>query len=250
MNTLWKRPLINALEQLSRPVTLFYRDDDAGWATPDLLRLLDLFEKLDLPLDLATIPAALDQNLAQELRSRMQATHQRLGIHQHGFQHLNHQSKGRKCEFGDARTVGQQMVDIKRGMVILNEYFDNNTDPIFTPPWNRCNLQTLDVLDHLSFLGLSRDEHAQPAASRSMTQVPVHIDWLKKSKGERWSHEQIMQKLAARLLAGKVTGVMLHHQLMDDRERHVLEQCVSLLKQHPLIEHKNMRALIPCQRTH
>jgi hypothetical protein len=60
-------------------VDVFFRDDDAGWADARLLALCDLFGALELPLDLAVIPAALHDGLARELRARDWR-----GRHKHG----------------------------------------------------------------------------------------------------------------------------------------------------------------------
>ena len=242
------QPLVTALEQLTQPVTLFYRDDDAGWATTELFALLDLFETLDLPLDLAAIPQAMTSKLAQQLNARIQASDGRLGIHQHGFQHHNHQSVGRKCEFGDARTYPQQYMDIAQGKALLSRYFGDHDDPIFTPPWNRCTQHTVEVLNELSFLALSRDASAQALSFKgTVSALPIHIDWLKQTKGQRWSHQHIVQHLADTLLSETVIGIMLHHQPMDTHEHTIFKHCALLLKQHPLINHNNMRELLSCQ---
>jgi peptidoglycan/xylan/chitin deacetylase (PgdA/CDA1 family) len=243
----WLQPLVIALEKLEKPVTVFYRDDDAGWATAELFALLDVFERIDLPLDLAAIPLEMTTKLAQELNRRMHATAHRLGVHQHGLQHCNHQLSGRKCEFGDARDYQQQYSDIAQGKEILNRYFGSHNDPIFTPPWNRCNQHTLNVLNELSFHALSCDSGAKPFNSGELMELPIHIDWLKQTKGKRWSHQQIMQQLADKLSLGGVIGIMLHHQSMDTQEHDAFKQCALLLKQHPLINHKNMRELLSCQ---
>jgi len=42
-----------ALDARDSPVTLFFRDDDAGWRTDRLRALLDLFAEFALPVDLA-----------------------------------------------------------------------------------------------------------------------------------------------------------------------------------------------------
>ena len=84
------------------PVDVFFRDDDAGWRDDRLLALLDLFAEHALPLDVAVIPAALGEPVAAELRGRAGA---RLGLHQHGFAHANHEPDGRKHEFGPSRPL-------------------------------------------------------------------------------------------------------------------------------------------------
>lgn len=60
----WLAPLRAALDHAARPVTFFFRDDDAGWADDDLYRLIDIFDRWAIPLDLAVIPNALSDDLA------------------------------------------------------------------------------------------------------------------------------------------------------------------------------------------
>src|SRR4051812_14387265 len=62
--------LLTSLDAVASPVEVFFRDDDAGWGDDRLLRLVALFERHALPLDLAAIPAELSAELAAELRIR------------------------------------------------------------------------------------------------------------------------------------------------------------------------------------
>src|ERR671914_2935685 len=105
-------PVERQLDASPAPVDVFFRDDDAGWRDDLLVPLLDLFDEHALPLDLAVIPAALGEGLAAELRSRAGP---RLGLHQHGFAHRNHEPDGRRYEFGPSRSVAAQRRDIAQG---------------------------------------------------------------------------------------------------------------------------------------
>ena len=96
----WLEPIRGALDRAGAPVTFFFRDDDGGWRDDRLLAMLDLFGDLALPLDLALIPSDLGSEIAGELASRVDSSGGRLGVHQHGFAHRNHEPDGRKCEFG------------------------------------------------------------------------------------------------------------------------------------------------------
>ena len=52
----WLDPVRRALDQAPAPVQFFFRDDDAGWSDDLLHRLLDLFERRAVAIDLAVIP--------------------------------------------------------------------------------------------------------------------------------------------------------------------------------------------------
>lgn len=244
MSQAWLLPLQQALERLNHSVTFFYRNDDAGWDSLALLRLLDLFDNLQLPLDLAVIPKAITAESATMLNARLVQCDNRLGLHQHGYAHINHQFVGRKCEFGEARQFDQQMQDIATGKAILHDYFGNRVDSIFTPPWNRCSQTTLDVLNALSFNVLSREENATSLSLDQIVEIPIHIDWLKQSHGERWGREQIMELVSEKILVNRSIGIMLHHQEMNQEDLIAFKQFAQLIEQHPNIRYKRMCDLI------
>jgi peptidoglycan/xylan/chitin deacetylase (PgdA/CDA1 family) len=221
----WLDPLRAALDTASRPVTFFFRDDDAGWADDRLRRLLALFDRFGAPLDLAVIPCALGPGLARELRDRRPA----LGLHQHGFAHSNHEPNGRKCEFGPARAAEAQRADIERGRTLLEELLEAPLDPIFTPPWNRCTRETGRVLVEAGLPVLSRESRAEPLDVDGLVELPVHVDWFAHRKGVRLSREELGGALAAEALGGGPVGVMLHHAQMDAGERRMLSELLDLL---------------------
>ena len=103
--TAWLDPVREALDRAPAPVTLFFRDDDAGWRDDRLLALLDRFDDVCLPIDLALIPSEIGPESAAALASRVDSSGGRLGLHQHGFAHANHEPEGRKCEFGPSRSA-------------------------------------------------------------------------------------------------------------------------------------------------
>jgi len=47
--TPWLHAVESALDAAARAVPVFFRDDDAGWSTPSLVALLDVFEPFDVP---------------------------------------------------------------------------------------------------------------------------------------------------------------------------------------------------------
>ena len=99
------RPLERALDAARAPVTFFFRDDDGGWADLRLRALLDVHEEYGMPVDLALIPDALSPWLIRHLERRA-SRNGLLGLHQHGRAHVNHETTGRKCEFGESRVAG------------------------------------------------------------------------------------------------------------------------------------------------
>jgi hypothetical protein len=222
------RKLLHSLDSASAPVEVFFRDDDAGWEDARLLALCDLFGALELPLDVAVIPNDLTERLGRELLKR-----EWLAPHQHGFTHRNHEREGRKCEFGPSRSYDQQLSDIGAGRDILAALLGDFA-PIFTPPWNRCTRDTAQAVRDLGFSMLSREHRADPLALDGLTELSVHLDFA------RLSPEELDERFAAHVAAGRTVGVMFHHAVMDreafDRARELLD----LLARHEAVRARHM----------
>jgi peptidoglycan/xylan/chitin deacetylase (PgdA/CDA1 family) len=240
----WLDPLHEALDQQGEPVTFFFRDDDAGWYDDRLFLLLDLFARFDVPLDVAVIPQALTPRLARELRVRIETYSERLGLHQHGFAHINHELEGRKCEFGQARNRPQQEQDIASGKRRLAEAFGSLIQPIFTPPWNRCTTLTGDCLVRLGFQALSRDSSARPLNIPGFLEMPVQVDWFAKHKGERLNLSQLGILIAEAVKGSGPIGIMFHHALMGEDERDRAGELFALLATHHQTQCRLMQSLL------
>jgi hypothetical protein len=211
----------------------FFRDDDVGWRGDRLRELLDLFAELALPLDLAVIPAELDAQAAQELRERVGTAGRRLGVHQHGYRHANHEPPGaRRCEFGPARSREAQLCDIAAGRELLDALLGDAVEPIFTPPWNRCTAATGSCLLELGFEVLSREAKAEPLDAPGLRELPVSVDWLKRRDGARLPREAVAELAAGAVGGGGPVGVMLHHAEMDGAELNAAAELLAALAEH------------------
>ena len=239
----WLIQIRNALDGLTHPATVFFRDDDCGWGDDRLLLLLDIFADFNIPVDLAAIPGALNSALAQKLSRRMAAHPARLRIHQHGFVHVNHEPVGKKCEFGPARDYRCQRADIAEGQRRLSDLLDATPDPIFTPPWNRCTSITGSCLAELGFQVLSRDSHAVALDVPCLCELPIAADWFARHKKVRLDRVEWGRTLAAKLEADDSLGIMLHHAVMDAEEMQALAQLLSVLARHPNAECRTMQSL-------
>jgi hypothetical protein len=242
------------LDQLEAPVDIFFRDDDAGWEDGRLLVLLDLFAHYEVPIDLAAIPCALSAGLSRELLDRMDRTNTSsarqnghrggVHIHQHGYAHLNHERQGRKCEFGPSRDRASQREDIQRGRLRLQELMGPNIDSIFTPPWNRCTIETGECLVELGLQTLSRESSASPLGTPGLTELPVTHDWFAHRKGVRLAQQEWMHSLASKLEGPQPVGIMLHHAIMDEAEMRSLAELLAVLAAHPNAGCRPMREFL------
>jgi len=204
------------------PIPVFLRDDDAGWGRTRLLALLDVLAQRGMPVDLAVIPCALDAELAGELRRR-----ERVGLHQHGYAHVNHEREGRKHEFGPARSTARQRADVEAGRERLAVLLGDRVEPIFTPPWNRCTAATGSCLVELGFEVVSRESRAEPLGLAGLCELPVDVDFV------RLEPEALAARAAAAILAGGPLGVMFHHEVMDAAAMRRAGELAALVAEHP-----------------
>lgn len=248
MTRAWLGPVESALDDATRPVRFFFRDDDAGWAGDALSVLLDDFARFGVPLDLAVIPAAVDAALADELRRRCDGAGGLLRLHQHGWKHANHERTGRKCEFGPGRSVTQKRADIARGRERLSEMVGAFVDPVFTPPWNRCDAETVALLAEVGCRVLSRDSTARPVPLHGLSALPVSVDWSACARTGTLSG-RLAEAIAIDGAAGKPVGVMLHHADLVPEGRDRLRELLSLLVEHPNARCTSMMACVPVARS-
>lgn len=227
--------VIKALDARATPLTLFFRDDDAGWSMDALDAMLGRFAEADCPVDLAVIPAVLGEETARHL-NHWRAQHLGIGMHQHGYAHINYEPpNARKCEFGSARPLERQCADIMIGRERLLQML-GESDAIFTPPWNRCSQETVSRLGAIGFSGFSSDYAVEHAGGR-LTMIPIGFDW------DRMRREARLETALAHMLAAAEgsAGIMLHHATLaaDDLDR--LTDFLSLVRTHPTICIRPMR---------
>lgn len=237
--------MADALDGLRAPIDVFIRDDDAGWNDAQLLVLLDLTQRCGVPIDLAAIPRAMTRGLARELRKRCEAANERIGLHQHGCTHFNHEVEARKCEFGSARSAEQQRDDLARGQAQLRQHLGDLLQPIFTPPWNRCSEITPGLLADLGFAALSRDRGAKPAQS-ALQEIAVDVDWSRhwRDGGAPAVAAAFTRAAGERAVDGQPLGLMLHHAAMHQDEFSLLMQWLGVLSAHPRVRWRSMRELL------
>ena len=110
----------------------WWRDDDAGDASPPLAQLFDLRKSFGLPLAIAVVPAAATERLAETLRQVAA-----VAVLQHGWNHENHAPANRpRAEFADGRNGQDVAFDLSRGRMKLLSLFGATFLPALVPPFN------------------------------------------------------------------------------------------------------------------
>lgn len=242
---LWRQPPADALERLDRAMgkacgraaTVFFRADDIGLPGRQLAGLTDLFVRHGVPLALAVVPTWLPLRHA-DLKSQLASGRALWCLHQHGFRHANHEQGlpagpagpvRKKSEFGPARSAQAKRRDISRGRDILESHFDQRIFPLFTPPWNRCDGETLDILAELGFRAVSRSAGARPTPPPGMRELAVNVDLHTRKEP---TAEAALAALFTELEQGLATGhcgIMLHHQRMNRAALEFLDRLLAVL---------------------
>jgi hypothetical protein len=215
---------LDAWTAAGRVATLWWRDDDAGDATPALERLLALAARHAAPLALATVPAWATPALAAAVAGAGEL----ISVLQHGYAHANYAPLGqKKFELGPERPAAIVVAEIAQGWQLLEARFGPQFWPALVPPWNRMAPYLPPFLAELRFRGLSQfGPRARRLPVRGLLQVNTHVDivyW--KGPAPRFAGaaklvDEFTLHLAARRGGGadpdEPTGLLTHHAAHDE----------------------------------
>lgn len=204
-----------------RTAELWWRDDDAADAGPELDRLLALHREAAVPLALAVVPAHATEALAGRL-----AIEPGVDLLQHGYAHVNHATpgEGKKIELGPHRPAMIVLGELGTGWLALERLFGKRPLAVMVPPWNRIAPALVPTLPEIGFTGLSTfgaRVRAQPV--RGLRQINTHVDLVDWKSGGGFTGEEACLAILVASLAcsrresGEPVGILSHHLAMDDR---------------------------------
>lgn len=209
------RRLDSAVAHTAGPVTVFFRADDIGVPGGRFSRLVDLFMKNRMPLNTAVVPAWLTAPRWQALEGLAKEAPDLLCWHQHGWRHVNYQVSGKNQEFGPTRTRTAIAHDLLRGRKRLTHIMDREFCPVFTPPWNRCDSRTLELLKKWQYGAVSRSRASVPAPPKGLREFSIHVDLHTSRNADPLSGwHQLLRDLESSIV-GQRCGIMIHHQKMN-----------------------------------
>jgi hypothetical protein len=224
-----------AAASIQKPVrtAVFFRADDIAVPSENFSRLISLFIKYGTPLALATIPARLTKDRWKQAMTLASADPSLWCWHQHGWRHENHSREGKKFEFGQERPYADMERDIAKGMNRLREIMGDMFCPVFTPPWNRCGRNALEILQRLGFKAVSRSEGRKNPAPCGLLEWNVNVDLhTRREKDPREGWNNLFAELETGL-GRDLCGVMIHHQLMNEAAFSFLERFLQTLADRP-----------------
>ncbi len=199
-----------------KPARVFFRADDIGVPGKQFNRLINLFKRYEAPLSLAVVPAWLTPLRWSALTKTCRDTSFLWCWHQHGWRHKNYEEHLKKQEFGPSRTTAEIESEIVRGCNRLTSLMKERFYPLFTPPWNRCSGETLELLRKLNYRAVSRYQNARPVSPKGLPDISVNVDLHTRKEtraGDGWNN--LFEELEAALSSG-FCGIMIHHQRMND----------------------------------
>jgi peptidoglycan/xylan/chitin deacetylase (PgdA/CDA1 family) len=224
---------------------IFFRADDVAAPGRNIAKLMDLFKRHQVPLCLAVVPAWLTGNRWQTLKGLTGKAASLWCWHQHGWRHINHEAEGKKQEFGAVRS----RLDIKRDLVLgkrrLEDLMETDFYPVFTPPWNRCSLATLQLLGDLGYAAVSRSRASMPQAPRGLPDFYTNVDLhTRKERNPALGWKNLLEELQP-AISSKFCGIMIHHQRMNEAAFDFLEMLIRILVKRRELQLVNYRDLKP-----
>ncbi len=209
------------------PLSLWWRDDDAGGDHPALARLLALAERLAVPLALAVIPARLEPACARRIVAARDVR-----VLQHGIAHRDHARPGeRRIELGGDAPRTRLLRGLRAGRRRLARVFGTRFLPVQVPPWNRIDPALEACLPGLGYVAVSTEWRRRAPPVPGLRRVDVHIDAIRREDGRVGPPAWLAAELEARLAAGHAgpLGLMTHHRVMDVEDFARLERFVRWL---------------------
>jgi hypothetical protein len=210
---------------MTRPIQIWWRDDDATEASPALSRLLDIKRRWNVPISLAVIPARAQKSLVAVTQEP------NVDILVHGFAHINHAAPGeRKTEFTLERDLAEVRNELSSGLARLRSLLPQ-TLAVFVPPWNRFPSGLLDELAKTNYCGISAwGAEAEWKAAGGLSIRNMHIDVIDWRSGAAAKPvDGLKAELAALIAQSKSAlngpiGLLTHHLQMPEHAFAALEE--------------------------
>lgn len=238
VSRLWRHVPEVTLERLAslvagRRATVFFRADDIAVPSASQDRLLALFIRHRMPLSAAIVPTWMTTERWRAIRDLVGEHQPLFAWHQHGWNHRNHQRLGKKQEFGSGLAGIEKARLIAAGRARLAAILGEHFLPVFTPPWNRVDLETLEALRRQGFFAISRYHGDKLPAPPGLPDFAVNVDLhTRKETSPELAWQGFFAEFEQALASGTV-GVMLHHQRMNEAAFVFLDGLLPLLAAEP-----------------
>ena len=213
----------------NRPGYIFFRDDDVAAPGQPYAQLMELFYQLRVPLNLAVVPAWLTRIRWRNIMAPGRSAGELWCWHQHGWRHANHETSGKNQEFGPGRSTAALEVDIENGRRRLENLMGESFFPVFTPPWNRCDKRTLQLLKKHDYVAVSRSQNPKNSTLKDLPDFCVNVDLhTRKDRNSASGWINFLAELQQGIAAG-LCGIMIHHNCMNGAAFEYLESLLKMI---------------------
>jgi hypothetical protein len=227
--------------------TVWWRDDDAGAASPAFDRLMTRAAAHAVPLALSVVPVWLEESVAAQIREAPAGVR----VLQHGYAHRNHEppgadgTRGKPAELGLARPVDAALSELDAGRARLTALVPTRLSSALVPPWNRIAPAIQAALPGAGYRVLSAfGPRAAAVPVPGLHVLNTHVDpiqWraAKGFAGAAWTLDQLTRHLAARRAQTvdptEPTGLLTHHRDLTPPAWECLEALLSGVSAHPAV---------------
>lgn len=224
--------LLNSLADNSdNTLEVFFRADDIGIPSANFTNMIRLFQAHEMPLCLAIVPSWLTQKRFDSVKQILGQDRRLFCLHQHGWLHRNYEHDGKKQEFGPARSKKAIKTALASGRNRLINLLGEEFSPCFTPPWNRCSIETLEALKELQFRIVSGSSGTPFKQMVPLDYIPINIDLhTDKEPNQTAALYSLEKQFTHAGISGRL-GIMLHHQRMNDCAFTFLNALLKLMRQ-------------------
>jgi len=223
---------------------IFFRADDIAAPGRRFEHLLEVFSLHRAPLCLAVVPAWLTPARWQAIKGLGKNAARLWCWHQHGWRHVNHETEGKKQEFGPQRAPGDLARDIRRGRQRLRKLMGASFYPVFTPPWNRCGPGALAVLKDSGYLAVSRSRGSRPPSPPGLPSLDVNVDLHTRKDGSWQTGWNCLLSDLHQAISSGCCGIMIHHQLMNSAAFGFLDIFLKILRNHNQLQLVHFKDLL------
>jgi len=188
------------------------RVDDIGSENQQAEALILAFCRLGVKVTCSVVPYWLTPNCIDFMLNISKQFPDLIEVHQHGYAHIDYSDAGEEHEFGPNRTFEQQKNDILAGRRILEKYLGRLFLPVFTPPYNAFDENTLLALHQAQYYGIS--SYADHDPSDLLPEYSPDIDCFEwhPTREKKWDDIVLEWKNNSHL---KLRGFILHPRFME-----------------------------------
>ena len=204
--------LIKILKGRGKEVYFWFRDDDVGNYTTELITFIDYFLKRETDILMAVIPSNVNDKTVQLIRDN-----ERIIVAQHGFSHIDYSTDTEpKSEFPKSRNVESAVSEINMGKNMMERLFPGNYTGIFVPPFFEISDHVLqEISDWYKWYSCWWTNSVNGDRVFVNSQVDF-IDWnrTKTYAGSRFIENQVLRELNLlndSRFTSTIIGVVLHH---------------------------------------